>query len=138
MEFMNAYKRLEKLCSDMYGTAHGISAYIDDVQEDTLSSVPLSIKKYTGDTAAIFEAMTQTNADAAPVYEDDRIYPNDTMGSMFSAMMQIQERDIVSFKNYFTENFENVKDSLNAYKYVICTFVNGTCILGGQVADLHG
>lgn len=31
MEFMNAYKRLEKLCSDMYGTAHGISAYIDDM-----------------------------------------------------------------------------------------------------------
>lgn len=62
----------------------GISAYIDDVQEDTLSSVPLSIKKYTGDTAAIFEAMTQTNADADFVYEDDRIYPNDTMGSMFS------------------------------------------------------
>ena len=59
----------------------GISAYIDDVQEDTLSSVPLSIKKYTGDTAAIFEAMTQTNADADFVYEDDRIYPNDTMGT---------------------------------------------------------
>ena len=102
----------------------GISAYIDDVQEDTLSSVPLSIKKYTGDTAAIFEAMTQTNADADFVYEDDRIYPNDTMGSMFSAMMQIQERDIVSFKNYFTENFENVKDSLNAYKYVYGLAVN--------------
>ena len=31
MEFMNAYKRLEKLCSDMYGTVHGISAYIDDM-----------------------------------------------------------------------------------------------------------
>lgn len=31
MKFMNAYKRLEKLCSDMYGTAHGISAYIDDM-----------------------------------------------------------------------------------------------------------
>ena len=28
---MNAYKRLEKLCSDMYGTAHGISAYIEDM-----------------------------------------------------------------------------------------------------------
>ena len=31
MEFINAYKRLEKLCSDMYGTAHGISAYINDM-----------------------------------------------------------------------------------------------------------
>ena len=31
MEFLNAYKRLEKLCSDMYGTAHGISAYIEDM-----------------------------------------------------------------------------------------------------------
>lgn len=31
MDFMNAYKRLEKLCNDMYGTVHGVSAYIEDM-----------------------------------------------------------------------------------------------------------
>ncbi len=31
MEFINAYKKLEKLCNDKYKTKHGISIYIDEV-----------------------------------------------------------------------------------------------------------
>lgn len=32
MGFMNSYKRLEKLCSEIYNDKHGISAYIDDME----------------------------------------------------------------------------------------------------------
>ena len=32
-EFLQAYKELEKLCGDMYGEMHGISRYIDDMEE---------------------------------------------------------------------------------------------------------
>lgn len=31
MEFINSYKRLEKLCNEIYGVNHGVSAYIDDM-----------------------------------------------------------------------------------------------------------
>lgn len=31
MSFLDSYKRLEKLCSEMYGELHGLSAYIDEM-----------------------------------------------------------------------------------------------------------
>lgn len=31
MGFINSYKRLEKLCNEIYGVNHGVSAYIDDM-----------------------------------------------------------------------------------------------------------
>lgn len=31
MSFIDSYKRLEKLCSEMYGDNHGVSTYIDEM-----------------------------------------------------------------------------------------------------------
>ena len=31
MGFINSYKRLEKLCNEIYDSNHGVSAYIDDM-----------------------------------------------------------------------------------------------------------
>lgn len=31
MSFIDSYKRLEKLCSEMYGEMHGVSIYIDEM-----------------------------------------------------------------------------------------------------------
>lgn len=31
MKFIDSYKRLEKLCSEVYGDNHGVSAYIDEM-----------------------------------------------------------------------------------------------------------
>lgn len=31
MEFINSYKKLEKLCGEIYGSKHGISSYIDEM-----------------------------------------------------------------------------------------------------------
>ncbi len=38
MEFINSYKRLEKLCNEIYDSNHGISAYIDDMAKLTSAS----------------------------------------------------------------------------------------------------
>lgn len=38
MEFINSYKRLEKLCNEIYDSNHGISAYIDDMLRLTSAS----------------------------------------------------------------------------------------------------
>ena len=38
MEFINSYKRLEKLCNEIYYSNHGISAYIDDMAKLTSAS----------------------------------------------------------------------------------------------------
>ena len=38
MGFINSYKRLEKLCNEIYDSNHGISAYIDDLLRLTSAS----------------------------------------------------------------------------------------------------
>ena len=38
MGFINSYKRLEKLCNEIYDSNHGISAYIDDMLRLTSAS----------------------------------------------------------------------------------------------------
>ena len=47
MGFIYSYKRLEKLCGDIYGTNHGISAYIEEMTE--LSSSALRISGWDDD-----------------------------------------------------------------------------------------
>ena len=42
MEFINSYKHLEKLCNEIYGGNHGISAYIDDMSKLTSASYYVS------------------------------------------------------------------------------------------------
>ena len=80
--------------------SNGVQIFIDQVQEDTLSTYPLSINKYSSDTAAIYEAMTQTNTSQLE-FEEDRIYPDDSLGSMMSAMTQIKTNNIEGFIDYF-------------------------------------
>lgn len=47
MEFINSYKRLEKLCNEIYDSNHGISAYIDDMAR--LTSAPLYVFGWNDD-----------------------------------------------------------------------------------------
>lgn len=37
-DFINAFKRLEKLCSEVYGQQHGVTQYIDDLEHTILRS----------------------------------------------------------------------------------------------------
>lgn len=38
MSFIDSYKRLEKLCSEMYNDNHGLSAYIDEMTNNPIGS----------------------------------------------------------------------------------------------------
>ncbi len=96
----------------------GVQAYIDQVQEDTLSAFPLTLNKQTADTSALLNAMIEINENQNIEYEEDKIYPDDTMGSMINAMTQVKTNDLAAFKEYFEKNKNDISGSLNAYKYV--------------------
>ncbi|MBQ8399820.1 MAG: ABC transporter ATP-binding protein, partial [Clostridia bacterium] len=98
--------------------SNGVQLYIDRVQEDTLSSYPLSINKYSSDTTAIFEAMTEVQTESNAEFEEGRIYPDDSLGSMMSAMTQIQTNNVEGFIEYFEEHKKELEGSLNAYKLI--------------------
>ncbi len=42
MGFIDSYKRLEKLCNEIYGDNHGLSSYIDEMINDPIGSYYVS------------------------------------------------------------------------------------------------
>ena len=94
----------------------GINAYIDQVQEDTLSSFPLTINKTDSDMSAMLNAMTQVKEEAGE-QEDGKIYVDNSMGTMAQAMTSTVENDLVSFKKYIEDNYDSIKDYLMDIQY---------------------
>ena len=97
--------------------SNGIQGYIDQVQEDTLSTYPLSITESTQDYTAMFSAMTAVS-EAQDSYDDpNKIYVDDSLGTMMSAMSATVNNDLVSFKKYLEENYDDVEDAISDIQY---------------------
>ncbi len=94
----------------------GVNAYIAAVQEDTLSTYPLSIQEQTQDMSAMLGAMT-----AVGQVEDHRdsgkIYVDDSMGTMMSAMNTVQKNNLGKFKAYIDAHYDELEPHLSAIQY---------------------
>ena len=97
--------------------SNGIQAYIDRVQEDTLSTYPLTISATTQDYAAMLTAMTEVQELQEGEIDQNKIYVDDSLGAMMSAMSATVENDLVSFKKYLNENYDSIKDSVSDIQY---------------------
>ena len=96
--------------------SNGIQAYIDRVQEDTLSTYPLSITKETQDYTAMMSAMMQVSELEGEI-DPNKIYVDDSMGTMMSAMSATVSNDLEKFKAYLTENYDDIKDAVSDIQY---------------------
>ncbi|MBO7311178.1 MAG: ABC transporter permease, partial [Clostridia bacterium] len=96
--------------------SNGIQAYIDQVQEDTLSTYPLTIEAKTQDFSSMLAAMTEVEELEGEI-DDNKIYVDDSMGTMMSAMMATKENDLVSFKKHIDKNYDSIKDSVSDIQY---------------------
>ena len=97
--------------------SNGIQAYIDTVQEDTLSTYPLTIEKTTADYSSMMSAMLQLSENELENPDPNKIYVDDSMGTMMSSMTATVENDLVSFKAYIEQNYDSIKDSVSDIKY---------------------
>ncbi len=96
--------------------SNGIQAYINKVQEDTLSTYPLTLAQEEQDYSAIFKAMMQT-PESDQTQDPNKIYVNDSMANMMSAMTATKVNNLKAFKTYFETHYEEIKSSLSAYRY---------------------
>ena len=95
----------------------GINAYIMEVQEDALSSYPITLEQETQDYGAMFSAMVEVRENAERPVQEGVNYVDDTMVNMLSAMMSTTKNDLVSFKSYLEEHIDELKDALNEVHY---------------------
>ena len=94
----------------------GINLFITQIQEDTLSTYPLTIQKETQDMSAMLSAMTNVTNDKD--YRDtNKIYIDNSMGNMLSAMSSTVRNDIESFKVYLDNNYDKIKDYVSDVQY---------------------
>ena len=97
--------------------SNGVNEYIKRVEEDTLSSYPLTIEKATIDTSVIMTSMMETNANKNT--KKDKVYSNNIMTDMISAMAKEQKsNDLKGFKEFIESDKTNIKDYLSDLKYM--------------------
>ena len=91
--------------------SNGINIFIAAVQEDTLSTFPLSIQKTTQDYSAMMSAMMNVSEESSEIRDESLIYVDDSMGTMMSAMTATVENNLEAFKAYLDAH----RDELDPY-----------------------
>lgn len=91
----------------------GFQRYVDQIQEDTLSSYPLVIRSETANMAAAMTSFGQAIANAGAVPEDT-VREQPMISQMFASM---GSNDLSAFKSYLEEHTDTIGHTLNAVDY---------------------
>ena len=96
----------------IFAVSNGMSTYINVVQEEALSSYPLTIQGQTVDISSLMSAfMAASNADAD--HDLDGVYKKSAIYDMINALnsMDMQENDLRAFRAYIEEQLAKKDDS---------------------------
>ena len=97
----------------------GFQGYINRVQEETLSSYPITIYKSTTDYSAVLADTSENDVDAEEFPDSDEITANETFSHMLEAINSAKiNNDLVSLKKYL-ENYDKNKVTAIRYTYDI-------------------
>ena len=95
----------------------GIQNYINRVEEDTLSSYPISIEESTIDTTSMLESMMQGSSDDENT-DDGKIHSQNIMTEMLSTISnKVQSNNLTELKEYLESGDSNIEEYTNSIKY---------------------
>ncbi len=99
--------------------SNGINEYINQVQEDTLSTYPIQIVSETTDMSGLIEAIAGSHVSEEEIEARDRIYANTMMYEMLDAMMSAETRtnNLAKFKEWLESEESGVSEQISAVKY---------------------
>lgn len=100
--------------------SHGVQAYINRVQEETLTSYPLSIESSSVDiTSAMTERHDKIKKEQEEAAQDgNKIVSNNTITDTLSLMSsKVQSNNLELFKKYIDEDKSNLKNYTTAIGY---------------------
>ena len=90
--------------------SNGFQNYIDSIQDDTLSSYPLTITSSSADMTSLFLSMMDSDEDG----EEGIIKEKQYMTSMFGSM---SVNDLKSFKKYYEKEDNSIMKDISSIKY---------------------
>ena len=87
--------------------SQGMTTYIDTVQEDALSSYPMTIEQTTVDLSSLMETFMNVRNDDT-VHEMDAVYKKSAIYNMLTALNSIEtsENDLKSFKEHLDQQIQ--------------------------------
>ncbi len=99
----------------------GIQDYIDRVQEDTLSSYPITLEAETMDISSMVTSLMGVSADseASGAHDRDAVYSNTIMYDLMTnlASTETQQNDLKSFRSYLEQDNCPVGAHVSAVQY---------------------
>ena len=108
----------------IYAVSQGTTAYIDAVQEDTLSSYPLTLQSQEMDLGSLMEEFIDA-AQSSDEHQLDGVYQKPMIYDMVNALSSSEtiENDLASFKTYLEQRLKDPEDPLyNAVSGVQYTY----------------
>ncbi len=114
----------------------GFQAYIDKVQEDTLSNYPITLQDETMDMSAMLGSMSGEFEEEAETYEDNVVRPMVIMTEMYNAMVaEKQANNLGEFRKYLLDEANGFQELTTAIQFgydanlrIYGTDVNGKTI----------
>lgn len=98
--------------------SNGVQNYIDKVQEDTLSSYPLTIEQATFDMTSVMESMMSSNVEDDIYVNKDTIYVRPIISDILSTVSsQMKVNNLKEFKAFIESDETNLREYLNAVQY---------------------
>ena len=90
--------------------SNGFQAYIDKIQEDTLTSYPLTIMQESTDITGVLLSMVDDTGESR---DDNKVIEQQQITSMLKT---VSTNDLKSFKKHIDDNYSSIKDDLAAIK----------------------
>ncbi len=96
----------------------GVQNYIDKVEEDTLSSYPITIEKTTIDMNSMMESMMGTQEVNTEDQEEGKVYSSDIMDEMLTTLSNKKENNnLTELKKFIDEGNNDISNSSNGIQY---------------------
>lgn len=101
--------------------SEGTTAYINHVQETTLSAYPLTLESTSIDVSSLIESFL--GAGKGSEHENDAVYKDPLIGDLVNALSKIEanENDLAAFKLYLEEELAKddspLKDAISGIQY---------------------
>ena len=96
--------------------SHGMQSYINRVEEDTLSSYPITLQEATLDMSSMMESMMGEGEEAE--HKEGKIYSRAIVNDILETVStKIQTNNLEAFKTFIESDETNIKDYINAVQY---------------------
>lgn len=95
----------------------GMQTYINKIEEDTLSSYPITIQEETIDMSSMMTSM-MNEASKEETRADGKVYSQNIVDNMLSTMStKIQNNNLKEFKKYLDNENSEIRNYTNAIQY---------------------